>query len=362
MHLGAALGMPWLPQTLMVAVRRSGVHPDDPTADMEWGREPARQIIENNPGLKVYQMHDPNQDRRMLQELAYFRLKRTHLGTNYTEFLEKTLEPGATLFIVECTFDWPTTAVSEGHTFQQGGTGGATHQEYFEGSERVYNFLKREGSPFERWAPPEPDARRPEAEWGFDTDLMHDIEELAARRGYKIRRIVFQDPQDLSPLVADFYRHLYWQKGLPGDRLLIENFVYLQPWWCQRIGAVPYWSVFNVHPSADRIEDYLKHTDPPYDEIYLNLFSNGIEGIGQASIERWHELLRYAHRRGETVGVDEKNYPHDFASAVRYQSSLRKLDRHSPCLDPVSISQLDAFLAQSGNRYHVEWREHPVER
>jgi hypothetical protein len=359
-HLGATLGMPWLPQTLMVAIRRSDVHLDDPQADMEWGREPARQIIANNPDLKVYQMHDPNQDRLMLRELAYFRLKRTRLGTDYIEFLEKHLEPGATLFVVECTYDWPTTGVSERHSFQQGGTGGASHQEYFEGGERVTEFLRREQSPFERWAPPKPDAHRPEAEWGFDPELMEDIEHLAARRGYRIRRIIFHYPQDLSPLVADLYRTRYWQKGLPGDRLLIETFVYLQPRLVQRCGMVPYWSVFNVDPAADRIQHYLEQTDPPYEEMYLNLFSNGIESIGQASIERWYELLRYARLHGSTLGVDEAHYPHDYASAVRYYTELRKLDRDIPLLR-TTIEQLDAFLAQYGDRYRVEWRDHPVE-
>ena len=29
-HLWAALGIPWLPQTFLVPIARSGVHPDDP--------------------------------------------------------------------------------------------------------------------------------------------------------------------------------------------------------------------------------------------------------------------------------------------------------------------------------------------
>jgi len=40
-HLCCALGIPWLPQTFLVPVRRSGLHPDEPAEEMEWGREPA---------------------------------------------------------------------------------------------------------------------------------------------------------------------------------------------------------------------------------------------------------------------------------------------------------------------------------
>jgi hypothetical protein len=33
-HLAAALGAPWLPQTLLLAVRHGGLDPDDPAADL----------------------------------------------------------------------------------------------------------------------------------------------------------------------------------------------------------------------------------------------------------------------------------------------------------------------------------------
>jgi hypothetical protein len=118
--------------------------------------------------------------------------------------------------------------------------------------------------------------------------------------------------------------------------------------------------VFPVDPSADRIQDYLEHTDPPYEEMYLNLFSNGIRSIGQPDLERWYEILRYARLHGKTLGVDEDSYPHDYASAVRYYTALKELDREIPPLR-TSLEQLDTFLAQSGDRYRVEWRDHPVD-
>src|SRR5215467_3527290 len=41
-HLFAALGIPWLPQTFLVPVARSGVHPDEPCQNVRWAAEPAR--------------------------------------------------------------------------------------------------------------------------------------------------------------------------------------------------------------------------------------------------------------------------------------------------------------------------------
>ena len=39
-HLCAALGIPWLPQTVLIPVKHPGIPADEPKRDMEWGREP----------------------------------------------------------------------------------------------------------------------------------------------------------------------------------------------------------------------------------------------------------------------------------------------------------------------------------
>jgi hypothetical protein len=46
-HLAAALGAPWLPQTLLLAVRHGGLDPDDPAADMR-AMAPAGRIHPGN--------------------------------------------------------------------------------------------------------------------------------------------------------------------------------------------------------------------------------------------------------------------------------------------------------------------------
>jgi len=69
-HLSAALGIPWLPQTFLIPVRRSGVPPDEPAEELEWGREPARELLAANPELRLHHMFDPNQDRLMARRMA----------------------------------------------------------------------------------------------------------------------------------------------------------------------------------------------------------------------------------------------------------------------------------------------------
>jgi hypothetical protein len=179
-------------------------------------------------------MHDPNQDRLTLRRVAYFRVKRTRLGTVYERFLTQTLTPGGVVLLVECRQTWPTIRVGDRHVFQFGAVGGMTPQEYHDGSPRLADYLRRYRAGRTRWEAPTPDGESPEAEWGFDDGLRADVLAFARRHGYRVRRLVFDDPQDLSPLVADLYRWWYRQRGLPDDRLLVESFILLEPWWTLR--------------------------------------------------------------------------------------------------------------------------------
>jgi hypothetical protein len=79
-HLAAALGAPWLPQTFLIPVRQRGIEVDEPKQALEFGREPGRRLLEANPKLQLHHMHDANQDRLMTHYMTYFRTKRRRLG------------------------------------------------------------------------------------------------------------------------------------------------------------------------------------------------------------------------------------------------------------------------------------------
>jgi hypothetical protein len=355
-HLCAALGIPWLPQTVLIPVQHPGIPADEPKQDMEWGREPGRRLLAANPELALHHMHDANQDRLTIQRLTYFRVKRLRLGETYEWFLQHALQPGATIFLLECGLQWPTTRIGERHLFQHGALGGATPEEYLHGGERVANYLGRYGSRKLRWDSPQPDGESPEAEWGFESALRDDVLRLAQERGYRVRRIVFDEPEALSPLVADFYRWWYRERGLPGDRLLVESFILMEPYWALRTGSVPFWMVFNTEPSAAALERYLEATEP-YDDIRLMLFAHGADSVGVVPITRWRSILARARKSGDFVGVDQKKFPRDLATLVRYYTQVKKIPARYPLPGPLTLERLETFLEQEGHRYEVEWIE-----
>ena len=73
-HMCAALGIPWIPQTVLLPVSRK-MDPDMLIEDAQWGKEAADIIRRKIPYMGIYQMHDPVQDRIMVANMGYFRIK-----------------------------------------------------------------------------------------------------------------------------------------------------------------------------------------------------------------------------------------------------------------------------------------------
>jgi hypothetical protein len=354
-HLWCAMGIPWLPQTFLVPVRQP-VHPDEPKEALEIGKGPGRALLDGNPELQLHHMHDANQDRLMVRKMTYFRVKRRRLGEGYRRFLEQRLPPGGTIFVLDCRRTWPTTRVGDRHVFQHGALGGATEEEFLHGSERVEQYLEREGSHVRRWDSPEPDGESPEAEWGFEPALLDDIRELAAQRGYKVRRIVFTEPEEMSPLVADLYRWWYDQRGITSRRLLVEQFIVMEPYWALRTGSVPFWLEFNMERSLRSIQEYLDRAEP-YNDIRLMMFNHGVEAVGLPTAEEWASIFERARHHGSWLGADPSEFPMDYAQFSKYHTEVRKIPERHLMPSPLTEAQLDAFLDQHGDRYEVRWEQ-----
>jgi hypothetical protein len=352
-HLCAVLGIPWLPQTLLLPVRQRGISPDEPQRAAHAFDRTARALLDRNPDLVLHHMHDPNQDRLTLRRMAYFRVKRTRLGAAYERLLTDALVPGGTVVLADCGQQWPATTVGERHLFQFGAVGGIPAREYRDGSARVAAYLRRYHAPTEQWQAPAADVDGPEAEWGFEPGLRDDVTAFAARHGYRVIRLRFDEPEDLSPLVADLYRQWYRERGLADNRLVIDSFMLLDPWWTLRAGAVPYWSVFPVQPSLERLQRYLDNVDA-YDYLHLGLFCHGVDSVGMASADQWRQVLQRARTAGDFAGVSPRHYPADPRTFFGFQQALRDLPDRHPIPEPLPLDAVTGFLTEHAGAYpHV---------
>jgi hypothetical protein len=345
-HLCAALGIPWLPQTFLLAVRHGGIDRDEPRRALAELRDLGRGLLAANPALQLHHMHDPNQDVLMVRRMAYFRVKFIRLPPAYGGLIER-VPPGGTILVVDCRKRWPVTSLGPRHVFQFGAPGGAPAAEYYDGGPRVEAFLRRYGSKRRRWDAPEPDRDAPEAEWGFEEDLLDDVARVAERSGLVVRRLSFDEPEHVSPAVADVYRR--WLSSGHGSpsRLLVGSFVLQDPYRTLLTRSVPFWTKFPVEPDADWLERYLDQREG-FDEIAMMLFSHGADSIGLAGPERWREILARARARGYFVGVDEDAFPRDFGTFFRYSRELGRLPvAHEPLPPPPAVEDFLAAAAAS---------------
>lgn len=164
--------------------------------------------------------------------------------------------------------------------------------------------------------------------------------------------------QELVYIASGAMEALYaWhnaQRGIAARRLVVDSFIVMEPYWTVRAGAIPFWMVFNMQPSADALARYLDD-EPRFDALALMLFSHGVDSVGLAPIERWREIAARA-RDGAFAGVDQHAYPRDFAVFVRYHYALRRLlrERH-PMPPPLALQDVDAFMREQAPRHDVAW-------
>lgn len=326
-HLAAACGIPWLPQTMLVPVRRRGADPDDMQAAMDFGARHGPSLLAHNPGVVLHQMQDGNQDALSGSQMAYFRVKWTTLPPAYERFLEQRLQPGAPVLVLRDTSTWPVTQVADRHVFQAGAQGGMTSGQY----------LELPGAPT-------PDGTAAEAEWGFAEPLLGALHEWSRRSGHPVVEVCYAHPQHPAGPVADVVRAWTRGRGGAGQRLLVSSFVVHDPWRTITTGSVPFWTFFPVQDAAQDLSDYLRRS--PYDEVDVMLFSHGAVSRGLADATTWQRIAEQARRRGRLLGVDAKAFPADFAVFARYDSALRSLpeaDLPRPPLDlPDALAGLSA--------------------
>jgi hypothetical protein len=224
------------------------------------------------------------------------------------------------------------------------------------------------------WNAPRPSGEEvPEAEWGYAEGLTHDIVGFARDHGFQIKYLDYDQPEDASPLVADAYRERSKHLRRPADSILVENFVLLEPWLAMRYNLSPFWTVFPVEPSLERLREYLRKcqgTGKAFRDGFLFLFCSGVNSVGVAGLDRWKGLLdghfvsqntekKVSRDRKLLVGTDEKAFPEDFGFPARYQGELaRAVGPEAQYVMPpaFSLTEFEQYMTENGGRYGVDYK------
>lgn len=305
-HLAAAMQVPWLPGTMLVPVRRQG-DPDRPDEALRFGRRHAPALLRANPGVRLHQMHDQVQDRLMVAEMAYFRVKWQRLPEAYERYLNEGLAPGAPVIMIEDESDWPVTAAGERHVFQAGAQGGLDPEPY----------LARPHTP-------KPDDTAPEAEWGADPEFGAAVEAWCVAHDHPLVRVRYRGPQAPSHTVATMLRAWHRGRGETADRLVVPSFILVDPWRMINTASTPYWAFFSVQPALAGLDDHLSRSEP-YREVAVIPFQHGEDSAGIATPDDWAAVIKRHGARPSFPGLRRSRFPHDIGYLGRYGTALEKL-------------------------------------
>jgi hypothetical protein len=174
--------------------------------------------------------------------------------------------------------------------------------------------------------------------------------ELARRRDYRVVRLSFEEPDDLSPLVAEAMSDWYRDMGFRDRHLLVGNFVLMDPWWAIRTGSIPFWTTHNSTESVARVRDYLARSDR-WRSVDLMLYSRGSDA--PVDVDRWQDVIHEAGT-GALLGIDAHEYPRDFGIIGRYSRALREqVARRDWPLRPLEVPRLDRHLFERPENFHA---------
>jgi len=157
--------------------------------------------------------------------------------------------------------------------------------------------------------------------------------------------LLFNQPEDLSAFSAGSYRDWLTSAGKPADRLLAESFMLLDPYLALATGSVPFWLVFNARPSAEVLHRFLDEQSA-FREIFISLFPNGVEAIGQATMGDWQSGLDRATKRGDLLGLDRDKFPADLTAIVRYSKAMERLQTVNALPAPAAFRAIDEFASR----------------
>ena len=339
-HLASLLQAPFLTQHFLLGFK--GKYPiDNSKLYLDKCKVAADTIIENNDDLAAIIHYDPLHDRFLVKQTGFVRLKLLKLHDKYREFIQTNLKPGGSIILIGCKYPWLQYRITDRINFQLGGLGGVTPQEYYDGSDRISEYINRETLFFERigsahshdgWLIDGYDlVECPESEWGLLPSFADEVKDFAKENNYRLINLNLDHPDQLSEIVFNAYGDLIAREYPDAPkRIFLDSFTNSSPAFNRKVSAQPLWLPFICDDSFDfatRILD--KQTDDT--EILLALHPSFSDPFDLTPLEKWQNYLS-RFKSVTLIGVDADAYPADITSYFKFGDDVKKYASEYPLL------------------------------
>ncbi|TDC60184.1 hypothetical protein E1258_15500 [Micromonospora sp. KC207] len=351
-HLAVALGVPWLPAAFESTVHWRGGAVDRPGPALDHGAALAARLLAGNPDVHVRQVHCPASRGPLAGATVSLTVRWRSLPTAYARFLADRLAPDAPVLLLRDARTWPVYDAGPGHSFQAGSpASGLDPVDFHPDSHTLRQVLRSVGGDGARWEPPQAVCPQGYAEHGVEPGFELAVRDWAGRRGHRVHRVLFCQPEALSAAVADLYRGWLRRAGKTGDRLVVECGGLLDPWQVLRAGLVPYWCENAARRSVDAAEWWLAGSEP-FSSVDVLPESPGMRSPALAGLPQWLAVAAFGRRRRALDRTAARGYPVASVPTRRATEVLRAqpcdLPAPPPLLAATAIEAIRVGAAHQG--------------
>lgn len=363
-HLATALQVPFLSQHFLTSFR-DHKHPDDIETYQAHGEALAKRILARNPDLAIINHYDPLHDRFLVRWVNHIRYKLLDLPQAYREAIRRWLKPGGAIIFIDCRYPWRQYRVGERHTFQVGGLGGVSDEEFLAGRPEIEAMQRQEGSPFVGGRCPAGDrstglARRgwsldlpleiqPESEWGTLPEFRLACQSFARKNGYGFLSLSGDSPEYYSTLA--FHAHLAVQRkeGREPQGTFIDCFTQVNPVGARLSSLLPLWLPFNCTDSLAFLKRMTAEL-PKGQPVLFAPVPNFAGSFDTVEMDAW--MGAFSGFDVHLLGVNPRHYPADLAALFRFTPAVKDwCDRHpAPVRARLSLDELQGEHAAANER------------
>jgi hypothetical protein len=326
-HLATALGAPFLSQHLLTSFR-DHKHADDIHTYAERGTELARRVLSRNADLAIVNHYDPLHDRFLVRWVNHIRYKLLDLPQAYREAIRLWLKPGGTIVFSDCRYLWRQYRVGERHTFQVGGLGGVTDEEFLSGCPEIEAMQRAERSPWVGgWRLDLPLEVQPESEWGALPELRAACEAFAQENGYGFLPLTADHPEGFSKLAFHAYQALLRKAALTPRGVFIDCFTQVNPVAIRLSSLLPLWLPFNCTDSLHFLERMRPEfpCDLPVVFAPVPNFAPAYDTVG---FDPWLDVLMDFDVN--VLATDPQRYPEDLSGLFGFTPALKQWCKMHP--------------------------------
>ncbi|OZV83723.1 hypothetical protein CA850_03410 [Micromonospora echinospora] len=347
-HLAVALGVPWLPAGFEMTVRWTDGAVDHPRAAHDHGAALAGRLLSGNTDVHVRQVHCPASRGALAGATVTLGVRWQRLPRAYARFLAARLAPDASVLLLRDARTWPVRDDGRGHSFQVGcPASGLDPVDFHPDSPALRQVLRSAGGDRSRWDPPDVSSARALAENSVEAGFELGAREWTGRRGHRLHRVLFPQPEVLSAATADLYRGWLRGAGKTGNRLVVECGRLLDPWQVVRAGLVPYWCENATRRSVAAAEWWLAGSEP-FTSVDVLPEPPGVPSPALAGLPQWLAVAAFGRRRRALDRTAARGYPVTSVPTRRATEVLRNQPYDLPVPPPLAVDAALAALRDGG--------------